>query len=183
MKAILGIKFPRIDKPTSRLPTIRRCLASTLLKREEFNEKDAETWLSFFPEKKCAYCGKPADNLDHLRPLCKSKKLTGYCTEPANLVPCCSKCNQRKGNKEWEEYMEILKTEGNDPNIQERIDKLMEFQEKMPPQVAANLEELNAVIDGIMKEVEEHLNEAEMKATELQDRVVYRRPTDLEENK
>lgn len=53
----------------------------------------------------CAYCGSVASEWDHLRPLVKDKKPTGYISEIHNLVPSCGKCNQSKGNKEWKTWM------------------------------------------------------------------------------
>ena len=53
----------------------------------------------------CAYCGGVASEWDHLRPLVKDKKPTGYISEIHNLVPSCGKCNQSKGNKEWKTWM------------------------------------------------------------------------------
>lgn len=53
----------------------------------------------------CAYCGAVASEWDHLRPLVKDKKPTGYISEIHNLVPSCGKCNQSKGNKEWKTWM------------------------------------------------------------------------------
>lgn len=53
----------------------------------------------------CAYCGDAASEWDHLRPLVKDKKPTGYISEIHNLIPSCGKCNQSKGNKEWETWM------------------------------------------------------------------------------
>ncbi|PPD47349.1 MAG: HNH endonuclease [Methylobacter sp.] len=53
----------------------------------------------------CAYCGSVASEWDHLRSLVKDKKPTGYISEIHNLVPCCGKCNQSKGNKEWKTWM------------------------------------------------------------------------------
>jgi len=44
----------------------------------------------------CAYCGSIASEWDHLRPLVKGKKPTGYISEIHNLVPSCGKCNQSK---------------------------------------------------------------------------------------
>lgn len=41
----------------------------------------------------CAYCGDPADTLDHVRP-----QAHGGLTVPENLVPACSACNLRKGH-------------------------------------------------------------------------------------
>src|SRR5262245_20280770 len=46
---------------------------------------------------RCAYCGNPMTEWDHLRPLVQKHRPTGYITEIANLVPSCGKCNQSKG--------------------------------------------------------------------------------------
>lgn len=53
----------------------------------------------------CAYCGDPASEWDHLRPLVNDKRPTGYISEIANLVPACGKCNQSKGGKPWRQWM------------------------------------------------------------------------------
>lgn len=47
---------------------------------------------------RCAYCGDPQTEWDHLRPLVVDKQPTGYISEIHNLVPACGKCNQSKGN-------------------------------------------------------------------------------------
>jgi hypothetical protein len=49
----------------------------------------------------CVYCGAPATDWDHLRPLVKGKRPTGYFTGVQNLVPACGPCNQSKGGQEW----------------------------------------------------------------------------------
>ena len=43
---------------------------------------------------RCAYCGDPTTEWDHLRPLVKDKLPTGFVSEIGNLVPACGKCNQ-----------------------------------------------------------------------------------------
>ena len=54
---------------------------------------------------RCVYCGDPITEWDHLYPLIRDKKHTGYITEIGNLVPACGKCNQSKGNFEWKDWM------------------------------------------------------------------------------
>jgi hypothetical protein len=54
---------------------------------------------------RCAYCGDPSSEWDHLRPLVLNRRPTGYISEIANLVPSCGKCNQSKGNKNWLTWM------------------------------------------------------------------------------
>jgi len=56
-------------------------------------------------ELRCAYCGDKATEWDHLRPLVLKRRPTGFISEIANLVPCCGKCNQSKGNKNWRAWM------------------------------------------------------------------------------
>ena len=53
----------------------------------------------------CAYCGDPASEWDHLRPIVDKQRPTGFISEIANLVPSCGKCNQSKGNKDWRTWM------------------------------------------------------------------------------
>lgn len=54
---------------------------------------------------RCAYCGDPATEWDHLNAIVRDKRPTGYISEIHNLVPACGKCNQSKGNKPWREWM------------------------------------------------------------------------------
>ena len=54
---------------------------------------------------RCAYCGDPATEWDHLRPIVRGKRPTGYVSEIANLVPACSKCNQSKSGQDWRKWI------------------------------------------------------------------------------
>jgi hypothetical protein len=54
---------------------------------------------------RCAYCGDPSTEWDHLRPLVVARRPTGFISEIANLVPACGKCNQSKGNKSWRDWI------------------------------------------------------------------------------
>lgn len=49
----------------------------------------------------CVYCKEPATDWDHLRPLVRSKRPTGYISDYKNLVPSCGRCNQSKGASDW----------------------------------------------------------------------------------
>ena len=44
----------------------------------------------------CAYCGVPADTLDHVKP-----RHRGGNTVADNLVPACRECNRDKGSEDW----------------------------------------------------------------------------------
>lgn len=54
---------------------------------------------------RCSYCGDIATEWDHLRPLVKDGKPTGYPSSIRNLVPSCGKCNQSKGKSDWKKWM------------------------------------------------------------------------------
>ena len=79
-----------------------------LVRGDVDNEKNVVITTRTLEQFNCVYCGKKATNLDHLFPFIKDKQPTGYFTEPANLVPCCDECNQKKGAKYWYKYMDEL---------------------------------------------------------------------------
>lgn len=58
------------------------------LNKQWFRRGIFEAW-----QHTCAYCGLPADTLDHVVP-----RLYGGMTVPPNLVPACRCCNGRKGS-------------------------------------------------------------------------------------
>lgn len=53
----------------------------------------------------CAYCGGVASDWDHLRPLVRNKRPTGYISDYKNLVPACGRCNQSKGAQDWRSWI------------------------------------------------------------------------------
>lgn len=81
---------------------------------------------------RCAYCGDKSTEWDHLRPVIKNRRPTGYISEIANLVPACGKCNQSKGNKNW--LMWINSTARLSPRtrgiagLEERIERLKTYE-------------------------------------------------------
>ena len=85
----------------------------------------------------CAYCGSVASEWDHLRPLVKDKKPTGYISEIHNLVPCCGKCNQSKGNKDWRVWMhstaQLSPSARGIKDIPERVRRLEAYESSKAP--------------------------------------------------
>ena len=135
---IKGFKYPAADTIKGRTSTICRSMACTLVTREACTPENEGIWLEFFNDK-CAYCGAAATHLDHLYPLVQDRELTGYGTGPSNLVPCCGKCNQAKGNMHWEEFMRSSKClhvigveRSREDIIKERIRKIKDFQKALP---------------------------------------------------
>ena len=80
----------------------------------------------------CAYCGDAYTEWDHLRPLIKDKKATGYVSEIHNLIPACGKCNQSKGNKEWKTWMysnaKLSPFSRKIPDLDDRCAKIEEYE-------------------------------------------------------
>lgn len=62
--------------------------------KQKFRQQIFEAWNS-----ECAYCGVPADTLDHVKPRHK-----GGNTVASNLVPACRKCNRSKGSEDWQDW-------------------------------------------------------------------------------
>ena len=62
--------------------------------KQQFRKQIFEAW-----GHECAYCGVPADTLDHVKPRHK-----GGATVASNLVPACKNCNRRKGSEEWQAW-------------------------------------------------------------------------------
>lgn len=174
--------YPAADKIKSRISTVTRSMASTLLPRIGATNEERRKMVQLLygidsiegQENKlnnltCVYCGKPATGLDHLHPLIKGKKPTGYFTEPANLVPCCSSCNQRKSNTEWPDYME--KVEDDDNMQKERINNLKNFTEKMPATKLKLNDDLVNKYEELYSNIEQLLNEAQKELEEHADRL------------
>ena len=93
----------------------------------------------------CAYCGDAHSEWDHFRPLIKDKRPTGYISEINNLVPSCGKCNQSKGNKNWDVWIESSAKKSpksrNIADIKQRIQRLRNY-EKIGAVTKLNFDEL-----------------------------------------
>jgi len=53
----------------------------------------------------CVYCGTSVTDWDHLQPLVRGKRPSGYLHEARNLVPSCGPCNQSKSGAHWRKWM------------------------------------------------------------------------------
>lgn len=172
---INGFKYPTADHIGGRTSTICRSMACTLLDREACSPKEEKKWMRYFPEKKCAYCGKTATHLDHLHALIIDRKPTGYGTEPANLVPCCGECNQPKGNMLWEEFMRsnnchhIGDAQTDDPKaaMENRIRNIKLFQKDMPPRKVNIDDEVMDKWTAILSDFDEMLKRAQESLLEI----------------
>ncbi len=128
--------MPTPLKITARTSTITNSFVTSIIPSIYPSEEEAQEALNILGQKvedlRCVYCGDNSTEWDHLRPLGRRKRPTGYISEIANLVPSCGKCNQSKGCQEWETWMlgpaRLSPTSRKVPDLQRRIRKLKTFE-------------------------------------------------------
>lgn len=129
------MKFPAPLKITSRKSTISNVFVQAIIpfnqpSPQEYSEALAH--LGMTPETvSCCYCGDKATDWDHLRPLVKGGRPTGYVSDFKNLVPSCAPCNQSKSGADWETWMigaaRRSPASRKVPDLDERINRLKSF--------------------------------------------------------
>src|SRR6185436_14076596 len=91
--------------------------------QESFNESDWQETKAYFLNK-CAYCGAETDLvIDHAIPINKTKFGEHRI---GNLVPSCNDCNNKKGNRDYLEYLKA------DDEKRQMIDLFMESKNYVP---------------------------------------------------
>ncbi len=123
-------------KITSRVSSITNSFVQAIVPTVDFSLEDQKKALAILGmtlnNLSCAYCGAATTDWDHLRPLVKNKRPTGYISEIQNLVPSCGPCNQSKGASDWRTW--ILGDARGSPasrkvaNLKERIERLDHFE-------------------------------------------------------
>jgi hypothetical protein len=135
--------MPRPVKITGRTSTITNSFVNGIIPCFPPTEDDIREALAILEldpfALRCAYCGDPATEWDHLRPLVAKRRPTGYVTEIANLVPACGKCNQSKSGSYWRGWM--LGTAARSPttrriaDVSDRIVRLERYERWRTPRV------------------------------------------------
>jgi hypothetical protein len=116
-----------------RKTTINHAFASALAPFSEYSEQALSQALSMLGQSVhddlvCVYCESPAKTWDHLTGLVKDSELHGFGHQLGNLVPSCSACNFRKGNRDWRDFVEDNVPE---PRRSFLLDRLESYQEKL----------------------------------------------------
>jgi hypothetical protein len=131
------MKFRRPLKITSRTSSITNSFVQAIIPTLKPTTAELEEALAVLDmalgNTSCVYCGVGATDWDHLRPLVKGKRPTGFLNEARNLVPCCGPCNQSKSGAYWKDWMEgqasgSPKTRGV-VDVDDRIARLSKFEE------------------------------------------------------
>ena len=131
------MKFRKPLKITQRVSSVTNSFVQSIIPWVEPSAAETEEALAILgmtlETVTCAYCGGVASDWDHLRPLVKGKRPTGYISEIRNLVPACGRCNQSKGGAEWRTWIEGnavgSPTRRGVVDVHERVDALVKFEE------------------------------------------------------
>lgn len=109
MNFIDAFQMPRPVKITGRTSSITNAFVNGIIPCVYPSSHEIQQALEILgleaTDLRCAYCGDPSTEWDHLRPLVRNKRPTGYISHIFNLVPSCSKCNQSKGGRHWKEWI------------------------------------------------------------------------------
>ncbi|UVK37421.1 HNH endonuclease [Mesorhizobium sp. AR10] len=82
----------------------------------------------------CIYCGARKTDTDHLRPIVKGGRPSGFFHVTGNLVPACGPCNQSKSGLDWRAWINSKTAKGSPArrgtvDIDERYRQLERFEE------------------------------------------------------
>ena len=109
MDYLASFKMPKGMNISERSSTITNAFVNAIIPSIKPLSSEIEKALKILEidpeEMRCAYCGSDSKEWDHLNPLVKDQKPTGYISEINNLVPACGNCNQSKGNKPWKVWI------------------------------------------------------------------------------
>jgi len=121
-----------------RRTTINHAFASAIAPSDYYDEEKISEALEFLGQNPnedltCVFCNDEAETWDHLVGLVKNGELRGFGHQVGNLIPCCKKCNSKKGSKEFDkfinQYDEIY------CNKNELIDLLSKYQMKFAKEI------------------------------------------------
>lgn len=125
-----------------RRTTINHAFASAIAPSDEYNEGKMNEALNFLGQNpnsdlKCVFCNDYAETWDHLVGLVKNGELRGYGHQIGNLVPCCKKCNSKKGSKEFDKFIDEY--DKADFDKKELIGLLLGYQNKFAKEINLDL--------------------------------------------
>lgn len=96
-------------KITSRISSVTNGFVQSIIPHTEpcsITEGRVLAALGIDPDAKtCVYCGAPARHWDHLNPLVRNKRPSGFLNVAENRVPACDECNTSKSGGSWKRWM------------------------------------------------------------------------------
>jgi 5-methylcytosine-specific restriction endonuclease McrA len=114
----------------SRTTTINHAFASAVAPHDRFDPKTviaALRQLDQNPDETllCVYCDTDAETWDHVYATVSKKVFSGYGHRLGNLLPCCKRCNSKKGSRDWKQFLQS--NENDDPFRVERERRIDEY--------------------------------------------------------
>jgi hypothetical protein len=104
-----AFRMPSARTITSRSSTITNAFVSAILPFSQPKTSEIAEVLDILEmnpkDLRCAYCGDPYTEWEHLHPIVESRFPTGYPSSIRNLVPSCGKCNQSKSGDKWDDWI------------------------------------------------------------------------------
>lgn len=104
------MKVPKTAKITGRSSSITNAFIQAILPTKAWSDQEESTALGILgmerPILSCAYCGSETSEWDHLFPLVRNKRPTGFIHEIRNLVPACGRCNHSKSGANWDSWFQ-----------------------------------------------------------------------------
>jgi len=125
----------RTYKASGRGSTINHAFASALATADMYDkdrlvEALAKLGQSVDDPLRCVYCAAEGTSIDHLHALVENSSYTGHGHVIGNLVPCCSRCNQRKGKAPWRDWANAAGTP------LDQIQRIADYESLAPPTVS-----------------------------------------------
>ena len=146
-----------------RRTTINHAFASAIAPSDDFDEEKMNEALKFLGQNpdedlKCVFCNDEAETWDHLVGLVKNGELRGFGHQIGNLVPCCKKCNSKKGSKEFDKFIGEYNKIPFDKN--ELIELLSQYQRKFAKEINLDIlkEKTSTDYEAFLKVKEEIFN-------------------------
>jgi hypothetical protein len=144
-----------------RQTTINHAFASAIAPTDIYDEKRIREAMVFLGQDtenlKCVYCDEPAETWDHVFGLVKDLNFSGSGHVIGNLLPCCKKCNSKKGNQNWEQFLNKKK----DSKSSLKISLFKKYFKKYPPKTIdlteleksfyKEMNQLNAIKDKVIE--------------------------------
>lgn len=111
MKAVTVKKYLKPHKITSRWTTFNGSIQAALALPEVYDPKRHAEALAVLGQNvegdlRCVYCEAAAATWDHLENNVRGGRFSGFGHRIYNLVPACRTCNEKKGNKPWQIFLD-----------------------------------------------------------------------------
>jgi hypothetical protein len=112
-----------------RMSSLAAVFVQAIIPRKVDKDAQAELYKRFgISPEHCIYCGSPSTDEDHLHPIVKEGRPSGYFHTKENILPARGTCNQSKSGADWRSWIEGNAAKSpNAAGIAERITRIAAF--------------------------------------------------------